>query len=126
MAIQLDTIGLVVRNMGASLAFYRTLGLAIPDGQDAETNVEFTAPNGITLGFLTEETARRADPRFQEPLGQRMNLQFKCDSADEVDATHARLIAAGYTSYDDPWDAYWGQRFARVIDPDGNIVNLFA
>lgn len=126
MAIQLDTVGIVVRDMNASLAFYRTLGLAIPSGTEAEDNVEVGLPSGLTLGFLTEATARQADLSFQEPVGQRMNLQFKCSSPAEVDATHASLIAAGYPSHTDPWDAYWGQRFARVSDPDGNIINLFA
>jgi hypothetical protein len=80
----------------------------------------------FTLGFLTEETARYADPTFVEPVGQRMNLQFACESPAEVDAVHAKLIAAGHESHTAPWDAYWGQRFARIKDTDGNIVNLFA
>ena len=25
-----------------------------------------------------------------------------------------------------PWDAFWGQRYAQVKDPDGNVVDLFA
>lgn len=25
-----------------------------------------------------------------------------------------------------PWDAFWGQRYAVVVDPDGNLVDLFA
>jgi hypothetical protein len=25
-----------------------------------------------------------------------------------------------------PYDAPWGQRYATVLDPDGNIVDLFA
>ncbi len=126
MAIQLHTIGIVVGNMAESLAFYQHLGLPVPDGQDAEDNVEVELPNGITLGFLTETVAHYADPTFVEPVGQRLNLQFACESAAEVDATHAKLVAAGYASHTDPWDAYWGQRFARIKDADGNIVNLFA
>jgi catechol 2,3-dioxygenase-like lactoylglutathione lyase family enzyme len=114
MAVHLNTIGIVVHDMGASLAFYRTLGLPVPDGQEAEANVEVTLPNGITLGFLAEAMARQADDTFQTPVGQRLNLRFACADAAEVDAIHARL------------DAYWDQRFARIIDPNGLIVNLFA
>lgn len=126
MAVQLDTIGIVVTDMGKSLAFYRLAGLTIPEGQDEESNVEVRTDSGVTLGFLTEATAKQAEPRWQTPVGQRMNLQFQCGSPAEVDTTHARLIEAGYSSYTDPWDAYWGQRFARVQDPDGNIVNFFS
>jgi uncharacterized glyoxalase superfamily protein PhnB len=26
----------------------------------------------------------------------------------------------------EPWDAFWGQRYATAKDPDGNHVDLFA
>jgi uncharacterized glyoxalase superfamily protein PhnB len=26
----------------------------------------------------------------------------------------------------EPWDAFWGQRYAAVGDPDGNLIDLFA
>ncbi|MEC4019520.1 VOC family protein, partial [Streptomyces sp. H27-D2] len=35
-------------------------------------------------------------------------------------------VAAGYTGHKQPWDAFWGQRYASVQDPDGNTVDLFA
>jgi uncharacterized glyoxalase superfamily protein PhnB len=37
-----------------------------------------------------------------------------------------RLTAAGYPGSLSPYDAPWGQRYATVLDPDGNIVDLFA
>lgn len=126
MSIQLDTIGLVVRDMGRALDFYRLLGLSVPPGQADEAHVELRTPGGPTLGFDTEAMVQQLDPRWQAPSGERLGLQFKCDSPADVDATHARLLAAGHGSYQEPWDAFWGQRFARVVDPDGNVVNLFA
>ena len=44
----------------------------------------------------------------------------------DVDATHARVVAAGFRSKKEPYDAFWGQRYAQVIDPDDNAVDLFA
>jgi uncharacterized glyoxalase superfamily protein PhnB len=66
------------------------------------------------------------DPNWQEPRGHRIGLAFKCDSPAEVDATYQTLTAAGYQSYLAPWDAFWGQRYATVLDPDENPVDLFA
>jgi catechol 2,3-dioxygenase-like lactoylglutathione lyase family enzyme len=126
MSIQLQTVGIVVADMSKSLKFYRTLGLPIPDDKDKETNVDYKTPNGITLGFLTMEMATQADPNFKTPVGQSMNLQFMCDSPAEVDSIYARLMQADYESYAEPWDAFWGQRFARVKDPDSRIVNIYA
>jgi uncharacterized glyoxalase superfamily protein PhnB len=126
MAIHLKTVGIIANDMSQTLEFYRTLGLAIPPGSEQESNVNVEMPNGIVLGFLTAAAAKEADPNFQPPVGQTINLQFLADSPADVDAVYHRLLAASYASYTAPWDAFWGQRFARVADPDGRIVNIYA
>ena len=126
MSIKLQTIGIIAKDMSRTLHFYRTLGLPIPEGQDDETNLDYEASNGISLGFLSEAMASQADPQYKTPVGQSMNLQFLADSPAEVDAIYAKLLAAGYSGYAAPWDAFWGQRFARVSDPDGRVVNIYA
>lgn len=127
MAIHLNTIGIVVDNMKNSLDFYRLLGLTIPDDVNKdEWNVDYQLPNGIILGFISKEMARNADPNRLESKSHQIILQFSVDSPQEVNQTYNRMIEAGYTSYEAPWDAFWGQRFAQLIDPDGNKVNLFA
>jgi lactoylglutathione lyase len=39
---------------------------------------------------------------------------------DDCDAAVARLRAAGVTIVEEPTDQPWGERIARVLDPDGN------
>lgn len=41
---------------------------------------------------------------------------------DDCDAAIARLRAAGVTVTEEPADQPWGERVARVLDPDGNEV----
>ena len=55
-----------------------------------------------------------------------MSLAFRCGSPEEVDATYRDLVAAGYEGHREPWDAFWGMRYAVVRDPDGTPVDLFA
>ena len=55
-----------------------------------------------------------------------MSLAFECANPAEVDEVHARVVEAGYQSKAEPWDAFWGQRYATVLDPDDNAVDLFA
>lgn len=50
---------------------------------------------------------------------------FRHDPAD-VDATHAAVVAAGFASHVEPFDAPWGQRYATVLDPYGNHADLYA
>jgi catechol 2,3-dioxygenase-like lactoylglutathione lyase family enzyme len=127
MAISLQTIGLTVKDLGKSLSFYRTLGLAIPDGQDDEFHVQYDSEDGYSIGFIPETTMLQTNPGWKAPSGDnRISLQFACTTPGEVNETYKRLIDAGHTSFKQPWDAMWGQRFAQVLDPDGNNVAFFA
>ncbi|MEV7803080.1 VOC family protein [Microbispora sp. NPDC088329] len=127
MAPAFDLIGLVVTDMAASLSFYRRLGLDIPSSADTEPHVEVTLPGGLRLAWDTDATVQSFDPSWSPGSGGgRMGLAFRCDSPEEVDRLYADLTEAGYEGHLKPWDAFWGQRYAVVHDPDGNGVDLFA
>ncbi|MFD2420724.1 VOC family protein [Amycolatopsis pigmentata] len=127
MTPRFDLIGLAVADMATSLAFYRRLGFEIPPDSDTEPHVEASLPGGLRLAWDAIDNIRSFDPDWVKPEGgSRIGLAFLCDSPEEVDAVHGELTAAGYQSHKEPWDAFWGQRYATVIDPDGNSVDLFA
>jgi uncharacterized glyoxalase superfamily protein PhnB len=127
MSPNIAVIGLVVFDMARSLAFYRRLNLNIPPEADNEPHVEMTLPGGLRLLWDTVETIRSFDPDWEAPQGgSRMSLGFACDSPAEVDTTYAELVEAGYDGHIEPWDAFWGMRYAVLHDPDGNGVDLFA
>jgi len=122
---RLAAIGIVTRDIGASVRFYRLLGLDVPEpGDGPHHDVEL--PGGIRLMWDTAELMQQLDPEREEPRGHRMALAFECESPDDVNATYARLVEAGYEGKKAPYDAFWGQRYANVVDPDGNVVDLFA
>lgn len=127
MTPQLDMIGIVANDLAASLAFYRLLGLDIPEGAESEPHVEVTLPNGLRIAWDPVSTITSFDASWTAPTGSpRVALAFLCDSPAEVDQMHERVVAAGFHSHLAPWDAFWGQRYATVHDPDGNAVDLFA
>ena len=126
MGVHLDLIGLVVADMSQALAFYRLLGLDIPPEADDEGHVECMLPGGLRLAWDTVEVVQSFSAWEPPRGGHRMGLAFLCDTAAEVDTRHAELVSAGYRSHVEPFDAFWGQRYATVLDPDGNPVDLFA
>jgi catechol 2,3-dioxygenase-like lactoylglutathione lyase family enzyme len=127
MPLKLDVVGLVVADMARSLAFYRKLGLDVPPDADAQPHVEAALPGGPRLTWDTVETIRSFDPHWSPPSGApRMSLAFACATPAEVDATYAVLVGAGAEGHLAPFDAFWGQRYAVIHDPDGNGVDLFA
>jgi catechol 2,3-dioxygenase-like lactoylglutathione lyase family enzyme len=126
MTPRMDMIGLHVRDMATSLAFYRRLGLEFADGAENEAHVETTLPGGLRVGFDTHEVMQSFDPGWKPPqAGTAFTLCFLADSPDEVDVLYAKLTDE-YEGHLAPWDAFWGQRYAIVRDPDGNDVALFA
>ena len=127
MSARLDLFGLIVKDMAASLAFYRRLGLDVPAAADTEPHVEFRLPGGTRICWDAVETIRSFWPGWTAPAGDgRVGLAFVCDSPAEVDRVYADLTGAGHDSIHEPFDAFWGQRYATVRDPDGNAVDLFA
>ena len=125
MSVTLDVVGIAVRDMAASLQFYRLLGLPAPDGAEAEVHVEIDL-GGCRLAWDTVELLRGVYDGWDEPSGHRVELAFRCASRDEVDAIYGRMTGAGYHGHKVPWDAFWGQRYAIIEDPDGNLLSLYA
>jgi uncharacterized glyoxalase superfamily protein PhnB len=127
MTARLDAIGIVVADMARSLAFYRRLGIDLPPEADAEPHAEAAGPGGLRIMWDTEDTVRSFDPGWNRPAGSaQVSLAFLCESAADVDRLYAELVSAGAEGHHEPWDAFWGQRYAEVKDPDGNVVDLFA
>src|SRR5262245_55573444 len=124
---QPDLMGIIVRDMVVSLRFYRSLGLDIPASADTEPHVEYVTPGGFRIAWDSLSMIKDIYPDWNDkPVGHRLSFAFKCDSPAEVDAVYKRLTESGTRGYKAPWDAFWGQRYAVVVDPDGNLLDLFA
>jgi catechol 2,3-dioxygenase-like lactoylglutathione lyase family enzyme len=133
MSLALNYVSFVVADMQRSLDFYRTLGLPIPEGAhlnaagEPEDHVEIDQ-HGLRVAWETETmiqglgTGWTAPPHGQSRIG----VAFGADMPAEVDAACERLRKQGYTIKAEPFDAFWGQRYASVTDPDGNSVDIFA
>jgi catechol 2,3-dioxygenase-like lactoylglutathione lyase family enzyme len=122
---QLNAIGIAVSDMAASIRFYRLLGLDVPETPD-EGHVDVFLPNGVRFMLDSEEIIRSFLPEWSRQNGNQVSLALECASPAEVDEIYSRVTAAGFEGEKEPWDAYWGQRYALLGDPDGVRVNLYA
>jgi uncharacterized glyoxalase superfamily protein PhnB len=122
-----EAMGIVVSDMPRALAFYRKLGLEFPDGSEGEGHVEAQLPGGLRYMLDTESVVKTFDPEWSRPSGgHAVGGAFKCDSPEEVDRVYGELLEAGGSPHKEPWDAFWGQRYAQITDPDGTVIDLFA
>jgi uncharacterized glyoxalase superfamily protein PhnB len=127
MAIQLTSAVFQVfaSDLQRSLAFYRLLGLAVPEGDAPHVAVEL--PGGNTLSFDTDETITGMHPGWKPPSSPgRVALALGVGSSADVDALVDNVVSAGHEGVLKPYDAPWGMRYATVADPDGNWVDIFA
>lgn len=128
----LDQLNIVSGDMAASIAFYRRLGVEIPDPaiwRTASGAHHASARDGrIDFDLDSAAFARmwNAGWRDRGDLKGRVVVGFKLPSRAAVDATYADLTGAGYVGLQTPYDAFWGARYAIMEDPDGLAVGLMS
>jgi catechol 2,3-dioxygenase-like lactoylglutathione lyase family enzyme len=127
--IRLDQVNLVVRDVAASRAFYSRLGLDFGEEHDpvwADHHVGAPRGEGAPIDVDLDSTsfAQKWDAGW--PGGTGVVIGFKVDSRHEVDEVVAALAAEGIPVQQEPFDAFWGARYAVVGDPDGNGVGIMS
>jgi lactoylglutathione lyase len=107
---------LVTADLRAALGFYRDL-------LGATVTYEFPGPDGqpgyVGLELGSTHLGIGRDPEAAGEPNERFSLWVY---ADDCDAAIERLRAARVTIVSEPADQPWGERVARVLDPDGNMV----
>ncbi|HCU51133.1 MAG TPA: glyoxalase [Micromonosporaceae bacterium] len=125
MTPQLNAIGIAVSDLDRAMAFYAQLGVHFKaDGNSGHAECEL---GGMRLMLDTYETVQSFIPGWAPPTGSaRVAFAFQFDAPAQVDAKYAELVDAGAKSQKPPFDAPWGQRYATILDPDGNGIDFYA
>jgi uncharacterized glyoxalase superfamily protein PhnB len=125
----LDAVGLVVGDLPRAVEFYRVLGVPFEPGMEVSEHghAEAELDGGVRLMLDTEEEIRKFDPGWKRGTdASGATIAFRCQSPADVDELYAQALQAGATSHKAPWDAFWGQRYGQLRDPDGNPIDLYA
>ena len=129
--ITFHELNLVARDIEATLAFYRRLGLEIPDDALWRTpsgvhHVKITLGGAHGFALDSEPLASAYNAGYADTGEARTVISFRLDSRDAVDATYAELTGAGARGLQEPYDVFWGARYAIVEDPDGRHVGFMS
>ncbi len=108
----ISAITLGTHHMARAVRFYRALGFELLHG-------------GEDAGF----TSFRAGAGYLNLTGQPAERQWSWWGRvifyeTDVDALHARALAAGYQPSTAPRDAAWGERYFHIVDPDGHELSF--
>jgi len=130
----LDQINLVCADGNASLAFYRRLGVEIPEANVWRTATgahhSSAADTSVPIGFDLDSAAFaphwNAAWRGRKDLAGCVVVGFAVPTREDVDAVYRDMTGAGYRGLQEPWDAFWGARYAVIEDPSGIAVGLMS
>ncbi len=122
--MNVDAIGIVVKEVKETIKFYGLFGIEFKELGDG--HFEGVASNGVRLMLDSVELMKKINPDWSYRCGSNIILCHKSEAAPDVDAVYNKVVEAGFEKVKEPWDAFWGQRYASVKDPDGNQVDIFA
>ena len=104
----ISALTLATHDMPRAVRFYAALGCdLIYGGEDARFTSFRAGPGYLNL-------TAQFDDRHWAWWGRAIF------HVADVDAMHARIVAAGYQPDTAPRDASWGERYFHVTDPDGH------
>lgn len=110
---EMNALTLATADMDRAVDFYDALGFACEFGGRGAPFTTLRIPSGQALNLIADERAR--DVNFWGRV---------IFHVSDVDAMHARVIAAGFTPEAPPRDAPWGERYFHLTDPDGHELSF--
>ena len=124
--MRLDGFGLLVKDMGVMIRFYRdVLGFEIKEAEDAE-NVYLVKDGTLFLlygrGDFEKMTRRRYE--YLPGVNGHFEIALYVDAFDEVDRAFADAVQKGATPILEPITEPWGQRTCYIADPEGNLIEI--
>jgi catechol 2,3-dioxygenase-like lactoylglutathione lyase family enzyme len=108
----ISAITLATHDMRRAVRFYAALGFELIRGGEDTGFSSFRAGSGY-LNLIAQP-----DVRQWNWWGRAIFY------VTDVDAMHARVVAAGYQPDTTPRDAPWGERYFHLTDPDGHELSF--
>jgi predicted enzyme related to lactoylglutathione lyase len=108
----ISAITLATHDMARAVAFYQALGFTLKYGGASATFTSFHLGSGFLNLMLVP-------PEHAWTWWGRAIFYV-----DDVDAQHARAVAACLAPSFPPRNASWGERYFHIVDPDGHELSF--
>ena len=118
----LAQVNLIVTDLDRAKEFWALLGYQSTPRHPNAAVLSFA--NGMNLVLHEPDFARLWDPAYSGPAAGSTVIDVNLSSRQDVDDVHERVVAAGFASSVEPWDTFFGARYAIVCDADGHRVGL--
>ncbi len=124
--MKLNAVGVTSGDFQKTTQFYKLLGFEFPEFKADDQHLEAITKEG-SARLMIDHTDLIKEISGEEPKpGNHSSFAIEYDSPQEINEIADKINLAGFKIAKEPWDAFWGQRYAIVEDPDGYKVDLYA
>lgn len=124
--MKLNAVGVAFSDLAKTVAFYSALGFKFPNFSPDEDHLEPLDLEGSTRLMLDSKKLLTDLLSVEPKPATHSHFAIEYDTPEELNQIVATLTSLNYKILKEPWDAFWGQRYAVVEDPDGYKVDLYA
>ena len=124
--MRLDGFGLLVKDMGTMIRFYRdVLGFEIQEAEDAK-NVYLVKDGTLFLLYGRQDFEKMTHRRYEYLAGVNGHFEIALyeDTFEAVDEAFRKAVAQGAAPILEPTTEPWGQRTCYIADPEGNLIEI--
>ncbi len=124
--MKLNAIGVCSSNLKRTVEFYTILGFKFPEYKEDEDHLEPETPEGYAR-LMIDSKKLITEILGEEPKpSNHSHFAIQYDSVEELNSVAEKIKSSGFAIFKEPWDAFWGQRYCIVEDPDGYKCDLYA
>ena len=124
--MKLNAVAVSSEDLKKSAEFYSIIGFKFPELKEGDDHLESIVEPGQTkLMIDSKKLMTELIGEVPRP-GNTSSFAIEYDNANELDLIVEKLKSSGFVIKKEPWDAFWGQRYAVVMDPGGYSVDLYS
>lgn len=124
--MHLDGFGLLVRDMGTMIRFYRdVLGFEIREDENT-SNVYLIKDGTLFLLYGRDDFEKLTSRKYEylKGLNGHFEIALYVDTFAQVDEAFRDAVAKGAAPVMEPATEPWGQRTCYIADPEGNLIEI--
>jgi catechol 2,3-dioxygenase-like lactoylglutathione lyase family enzyme len=124
--MKINAVSVTSSDINKTIEFYRILGFEFEKINQEEKHFEPVEKIGSArLMIDKKELIYKITGQNPEP-GNHSVFAILYDNPDEVDDVVKKIKESKFKIVKEPWDAFWGQRYAIIEDPDGYKIDLYS
>jgi uncharacterized glyoxalase superfamily protein PhnB len=124
--MKINAIGVFTSNLAKTVEFYSLVGFKFPEFKSDEQHLEATTAPGETRLMIDSKELIKSLIGEEPRPGNCSVFAVEFSSTEELDGVAKKVAESGFKIFKEPWDAFWGQRYCVVEDPDGHRIDLYA